>query len=150
MQMQSLQEIWVYAYNAGYICRKSSKDGLATWQPLKRQFSAEEYKNCELPISDKILSLMNQLVVGDDEADLTDSHITINGQLYANTVEKYHFIVQHLRIPYLNKTSLTICKFAQIAYNAGQAKAEHENGGYDAELWKFYEENELGNWRTYI
>lgn len=64
--------------------------------------------------------------------------------------EKYHFYLQHSKIPTLNFTEGTLTRLMQIAYNAGQLEAEWNDKIYTNELKKYYTENNLKNMGTYM
>ena len=89
-----------------------------------------------------------------DDAELTDVMFRIRENEIEfeidNTIESQHFLAQHFRLPILCDFTLPIVKLAQIAYNAGQFKAERDNGVYNKEVLDFYDRHQLDSISTYV
>ena len=65
-----------------------------------------------------------------------------------NRVETSHYLIQHLRIPYMKTATLTT--IAQIAYNAGQLRSHFNKVDYLAEFLSDYSVNKLDELKTYV
>jgi hypothetical protein len=150
--MSTLVELWNFTYEKGYKVRKNKKDGLAEWQPLKKKYG-ELAKDTKFPVNDAIKELSDKYFkVGEDTTDLQDSKFEYNDNTLNNKIDTHHFFIQHFRIPYLEKHNLSVLKFLQIAYNAGQLKASFEDGDYDdiPDMKEFYHEHKLDQPDTFI
>ncbi len=151
--MENLGELWTNILDIGYGVRNSNRSGLDSWQPLKTTYGKYYVKGYEsgIPILEETKFLSDgRYVIGTDKKDHTDSKFEINGKILDNQVEKYHFLIQHFRIPILGNYKLPILKILQIAYNAGQFKASVEKGEYSTDIVNFYRANNLGSIETYL
>lgn len=92
-----------------------------------------------------------QKYVFTDITNHSDVNLIINNTHFDNTNESHHFIIQHFRIPKLEKYCLSFVKVLQIAYNIGQARAVFEKENiYGVAFQKYYETHRLGQIDTYI
>ena len=85
-------------------------DGLAFWQPLKKQLDIDA-KAKKFKLQDKILTkyVMNEI-----------AEYTVNAKEEKKLQEHEHFIIQTYRIPLTEKP--TIRKIVQLALNIGQCR----------------------------
>lgn len=145
------EELWINYENIGYISRNTGQDGLKTWKQLKDTVSDSLLGG---QISDELVKIINRgYMIGHDDVDhrdvtFTDKSNSLDSMLH-NVEEIDHFFIQHLRIPILANLKLTRRKFAQIAYNAGQFRAEKEKNTYNQDVVTYYDKNNLGNYQTY-
>lgn len=73
-----------------------------------------------------------------------DSTFNYDGITLHNKKEINHFFIQHFRIPKLMNYEVSVLKLLQIAYNAGQFKAERENKkSYSKKILNFYDKYNL-------
>lgn len=149
---KNLKQIWSETINYGYKVNKNKQNGLESWQPLKSKFSKYILENnTNIPLKQNFISFVNSLNYKyNDTMDQNDVILTIGNSVLDNKIEKFHFIIQHFRIPMLEKFNLSIVKFAQLAYNIGQAKATLERGEYDDNIKKFYQQYKLDNINTFF
>lgn len=150
--MSSLHDLWNKTYEKGYEVRKSGKNGLNEWQPLKKEYM-EILKDTKFPVKGEIKENVEKyLIIGDDKQDLQDCKFKYNDSTLDNKIDYHHFFIQHFRIPYLEGYDLSVLKFLQIAYNAGQLKASFENGDYDnmPNIKKFYNDHKLDQPDTFV
>lgn len=151
---ETLQQIWYDMSNTGYLVRKNHKDGLQAWQPYKEKYSKYLFSNNQkkivlkqsfIDLTDKIKYTFN------DKIEHSDASIVTNNETLDNNKETDHFIIQHFRIPKMLDFQLPVVKFAQIAYNIGQARAVfmYENS-YNDNIKNFYNQNNLDQISTYI
>jgi len=152
---QTLQELWNKTMDYGYEVRKSKKDGLESWQPLKKEYANYFIKGYDegIPVNESFIKsqIMKKIKyqIGLDEKEHTDVMVSI-GKETVDNLDKNHFFVQHFRIPVLEKNKLSVVKVLQIAYNAGQYKAEAEKKNYPTAILEFYDENKLNDIKTFI
>ena len=158
---QTLQELWNKTMDYGYEVRKSKKDGLESWQPLKKEYANYFIKGYDegIPVNESFNKIMKKIKyqIGSDEKEHTDVMVSI-GKETVDNLDKNHFFVQHFRIPVLEKNKLpvleknklSVVKVLQIAYNAGQYKAEAEKKNYPTTILEFYDENKLNDIETFI
>lgn len=152
--MEYLGALWLNMIDVGYNIRKSRADGQAAWQPYKNKYANYVFENGDrsIPLKasflDKIRGVNYKFTDWQDETDAT---LIISGIVLDNRIETHHFIIQHFRIPSLEKCDLSVVKIAQLAYNIGQAKAVIEcEKVYDPQILEFYKKNHLNEITTYI
>jgi len=112
--LENLEIIFNHVLDKAYKLRKANPtkfDGLGFWQPIKKllepldQYSAKKWKKIPKNLTKKIMLL---------------PEYTINGYEEKSIIENNHFIIQQVRIPL--KEATTIRKIIQIALNIGQYK----------------------------
>ena len=152
--MEDISALWQTMIDVGYNVRKNGQNGLIAWQPYKNKYADYVFENGESKILlrqdfvDFVRQLNYQFA---DAVDHTDAVLIVNGDVLDNTMLTHHFIVQHFRIPIIENNNLSVFKLAQLAYNVGQAKAVRElEYVYSPTIMKFYSENNLDNFRTYV
>jgi len=110
--LENLEIIFNCVLEKAYKLRKANPtkfDGLGFWQPIKKllepldEYSAKKWKKIPKKLTKSIMLL---------------PEFTINGYEEKIIIENNHFIIQQVRIP-LNEKS-TIRKIIQIALNIGQ------------------------------
>ncbi len=150
--MTTIRDIWNEVKLIGYNVRIRDLNGLTEWQPLKVKYSVYVLADGKkLKVSNKICQLVSQYYMVDmKDDDHVDSKIKINETILINSKDVDHFIIQHFRIPKMSDYNLSILKFAQIAYNAGQYEASKQQGVYDQIINDFYTENNLGLPETFL
>lgn len=148
----TLREIWNNVKNIGYNVRINNLNGLEKWQQLKNT-----YNRCvlsdgkKMEVSDTIKQLIsNHYVTNSEDTYQANSKFFIETVILINSIEIDHFFVQHFRIPVLSDFELSVLKFAQIAYNAGQYDAAREQNMYNDITNTFYDVNKLGSPETYV
>lgn len=155
MENKTLEDLWTDTLSEGYLVRKNGLDGLKSWQPLKQKYSKMYINKYEdgIPIKEYFSFIAkDKYIVGSDKVDHRDSTFKLGKNELTNEMESHHFYIQHFRIPYLESNKLSVLKLLQIAYNAGQFKAELEknNSVYGVEFVDFYKNNKLDQISTYI
>ena len=123
--MSTLGNLWNELIDIGYTVRSQKQDGMAAWQPYKSKYANFNLEGYEtgIPIKESFVKLIESLNYKfNDVIEQTDVKLVINGQIYDNTVETNHFLIQHFRIPKLEKYRLSVVKVLQLAYNIGQLK----------------------------
>lgn len=146
-----VENLWNHVLNHGYTVRKNGLNGLEEWQPLKNLYSTYEIGTTKnVPINEKIKGLVQKVNYACQDKDHNDVTIEICDIKLTNSKETDHFIIQHLRIPTMLDFTLPLVKILQIAYNAGQVKAEIEKDTYHQKIVKFYEENKLSDLTTFV
>jgi len=145
----NINKLWQEIINIGYDARKNNKDGLALWQPIKKQYQIYDMK---YKINKSFINLTKEInyshKLSDD--DHKNASIIINYTLLDNTIPDEHFIIQHFRIPIMENFNLQLYKLLQIAYNIGQSKALFEMKKYNQDIIDFYIKNKLDILETYI
>lgn len=127
--------------------RSNGLNKLVEWRKIKWLYRTEVLVH----VSNTVAELINKhYKIGMDVIDHADSVVNIESFDVTNSIESEHFFVQHFRIPILEGMSLSECKIAQIAYNAGQFKAEREKGTYLQQVLDFYYHNKLGDFLTFV
>jgi hypothetical protein len=157
IEIIEIQKYWNYAKKCGYDIRKSGKDGRQGWHNLANEFKVISNNSKSFTLNKKIKELIQLTYVNDElSEDQINSAVKINEKVYIqNCIEKYHFIVQHMRIPFIvfkttGSYNLPFIKLMQIAYNCGQYKALEEANEYDPEIVNFYNTNKLDQLSTFI
>ena len=79
--------------------------------------------------------------------EVSETAFKMFGKKLDNRVETSHYLIQHLRIPYLKTATLTT--IAQIAYNAGQLRS-HFKIPYISEFLYEYSNRKMDEIGTYI
>lgn len=145
----SVNELWDSVLKIGYHSRHNNHNGLDTWLKLKKKLSTftdlVQINPCFRDIMSKIIYQINT-----DKEEHTDVEITIQNIIMKNTIETNHFFIQHFRIVTVANYKLPFTKLLQIAYNAGQFRAEEERNTYDTIIAKFYTINRLADIDTFI
>lgn len=155
MENETLVDLWADTLLQGYNTRKNGLDGLKSWQPLKQKYEKMYVIGYEngIPVNAYFSFMVkDKYIIGSDKLDHKDSIFKIDKNYLANGIEPHHFYIQHFRIPNLESNKLSVLKLLQIAYNAGQFKAELEknNSVYATEFVDFYKNNKLDQIDTYI
>ena len=152
--MSTLENLWDELIDIGYNVRSQIQNGMAAWQPYKSKYANFNLEGYEtgIPIKESFVKLMESMKYKfNDTIEQTDVKLEINGQIFDNTIETNHFLVQHFRIPKLEKYRLSVVKVLQLAYNVGQLKAVFENENiYGGNLKKIYYKHHLDDISTYI
>lgn len=146
--MSAVEKIWKSVQNYGYKVRKSKLDGLVSWKKIKSIL-----ENYNMPIIwyknalDRYQEMTKTKFQLKDEEK--DSSWTENKQ---KQWELEHFFIQHSRIPHNNpdKPNSDFIRLMQIAYNAGQFKAEREQNSYPQEFLDYYDSNNMGTSVYYL
>ena len=150
--MTTLLSCWDEVKMIGYNTRINNEDGLKNWQPMKEKY--KKYildNNNDIPIKSIIKKITDKYYkIGDDLDEHTKSHFKIKDETVANEIERNHFFIQHFRIPILSNYKLSVLKFLQIAYNAGQYKAMNELEPYSENVNKFYKKYKLGEANRFV
>jgi hypothetical protein len=135
------KHLWARTMQKGYEVRKNKLDGQKEWELL-----SSEYEKLYLDEYPKGIPVENSFI-----KFATSKHIKYidpeEGENKAN-----HFYIQHFRIPSVENFNLSITRLLQIAYNAGQFKAELElcPESYEPEFVEFYRLHKLNEITTYI
>jgi hypothetical protein len=152
MQKLNLSQLWHETYNFGVHVRKNNKDGFVEWGPLKTKYSKYYIANNDdgIPLLDSFKEFEEKLVYNLEINDLDHLNVVmeINSKIMNN--KDHHFFIQHFRIPKMFNYKLTVVKLLQIAYNAGQLKADMDDNRYDGDIISFYTQNSLYDIKTYV
>jgi len=151
--MDQIKTDWESTKAHGYNVRKDYlttktqyQSGIREWQPLKNHFA----------LYPQIFDLSKNYprnypyALGCDTEDHSDSMFVLKTITLHNEHEQDHFFIQHFRIVELCEKKLSYVKLMQIAYNAGQFKAQNEVRKYRKEVMSYYDENKLSELETYI
>jgi hypothetical protein len=149
METKTLNELWNEVFKFGYNVRRTNKNGFQMWQPVKEKYSRDNKKYTVTNGNIKKFATAFLKVDNSDEDNIKYSFEHCEFTLIDET-ECGHFFIQHFRIPLAEKYELTLVKILQIAYNAGQFKAEREKGIYSMTILNFYDDNKLGQIETFI
>ena len=153
--MTTVLKLWTETIAKGFQVRSLGLDGLAEWQPIKK----EHADDCVVGMIDGILlkpnipDLVNSggcLRINEDKKDLTDAQFILDNLVLDNSDPKGHFLIQHFRIPIMCGARIHVVKLLQIAYNVGQFQAIRDENGYDDKINKFYDQHKLYDLHTYI
>ncbi|XWV25209.1 hypothetical protein QJ856_gp0563 [Tupanvirus deep ocean] len=151
---QNLTDIWNEIVDVGYKTRSKRQNGLAAWQPYKAKYLNVIIEGYEkgIPVKNSFIDFSESLDYQyNDIKEHTDVILKFADQVLNNTIETNHFLIQHFRIPRLEKYNLSVLKTLQLAYNIGQLKAVFEKENvYSNELKKLYYKTKLDNISTYI
>ncbi|XWV26468.1 putative orfan [Tupanvirus soda lake] len=150
----TLKDIWNEIVDVGYRTRSTRQNGLAAWQPYKAKYSNFNLEGYEkgIPMKNSFIDFSESLNYQyNDIKEHTDVILKFDGQILNNTTETHHFLIQHFRIPKLEKYNLSVLKTLQLAYNIGQLKAVFDKENvYTDELISLYHEKKLDDISTYI
>ena len=133
--------LWEAVKEYGYNVRKENLDGLEAWNKLKVLLAP-----CSVSFNwnQDCMTFYNHLIsVGVMENYIEENMTKVQW-------EQDHFLLQHGRIPFKNANSADLSRLFQVAYNAGQFRAEVEKGSYRDTLVEYYESNRLGKIDTYF
>lgn len=151
--MEKLQELFDLGIEYGYTSKSNKLDGEQTWGFVKNEIDKTKICNWNtpretlegIPISNtmEIYSYIHDVLKMYGEAgDMDIYHID------KNVWERYHFVLQTIRIPKTSDCSLL--KLVQIAFNIGQYKASNNNIPYEEYINRFIELNKLNKVSSYI
>lgn len=147
----TLGELWDQMVNHGYYVRIHDKNGLEEWQPYKKLYSNYYLEGLDgIDIDNHVKYLCGEFYKPHGKED--EESIFEYGDLkLKNTIDYNHFFVQHCRIPKLMDYKVSVLKFLQIAYNAGQFSAERKlnKDSYDQKILDFYDQNSWNNIDTF-
>lgn len=151
MQVQNAEDLFRYMVEKGYMVRDRNLDGLKEWQQYKFQYESHVWnlngqKTITIHMNSEFIRLCENISIYNGK----NINAILNEENINNETESGHFIVQHFRIPRTQKYRLSVVKFAQIAYNIGQARFEFRRGTYSDSFTKFYLENQLDHADIYI
>jgi len=135
-----IYELWEISINYGYNTRINKKDGFENWNLFKKILP-----DCKLEWKDTTNTIYTDLIALDVNADDDEKK---SGFSHAEW-ERHHYLIQHGRIIH-NNPSGSLIRLLQIAYNAGQFKAELEKRIYPAKQLQYYISHELNRVTTYI
>lgn len=149
---KTLIEVFGIIANYGYNVRKNKENGLTKWQEIKNEISQWHLKDCPLiEIRDEFKNTLRAFKYRYSSLDDQDAEIQIGQYVMHNSIEKYHFVIQHIRIPLMCNFKVQFVKLMQIAYNIGQAKATFEEpAAYPKSLKVVYEQTKLSDLITYV
>lgn len=157
---EEIKGMWIMMFNEGYNVRKSVKDGYEEWQPFKKAY--ENYKITGYEDGIKIRTGIRHFaaILGYDKKDDTHDNAQLTIRVHTPGVEPLivgnkgptHFFVQLFRIPEMFNYKLSYVKLAQLAYNAGQARAviDHEKNVYDDRIEGLYTQYKLDKVETFV
>jgi hypothetical protein len=132
-------ELWNSIVMYGERTREGNMNGLERWNFLKELIPNVKIQWNKL--AKKIYDDLGKLGVNHlEELESGLSHIDW---------ERQHFLSQHGRIIYKNPEG-TLVRLYQIAFNIGQFKVEARKKLYTEEQMKYYKENKLDQYDTYV
>lgn len=135
-----IYDLWEEIINYGYEIRKNNKDGKVGWDTIKVLIP-----DLKITWLDKPKNFHDKLVeLGVNKSETPEEAVMSKAQW-----ERHHYLLQHGRIVKNNEDG-NLQRLLQIAYNAGQFKAELEKETYPVEQLKYYIINELNKVTTYI
>jgi hypothetical protein len=148
----TIDQLWDSFVKYGYEVRHGKKKGYDAWSVVKTPLASID-NDCKFSIwNNKSVTyydlLKNKLGLNGDT--IVDANGNETNDVADHLIwEPHHFMLQHGRIVKNNKPSLL--RLLQIAYNAGQLRAERQSNGDKAfanEQISFY--NDSTNGMTYI
>lgn len=144
--MEKIEDLFEKIIRWGYDTRSKKFDGLKRWNVMKDILSESKVKGSWNPkVKEFFVEMRSTLKIQECKDEFKGSNEDIQREW-----EKHHFYLQHARIPTLNFSEPTLVRLMQIAYNAGQLRAEWNNDFYNKEKRDFYESNHLDNIHTYM
>ncbi len=132
--------LWDRVINYGYLIRKNSKDGLESWNLLKKLIPEQH-----IEWTDKSKKFYKELI----DLGVNSNESPEEAKMTKPKWERHHYLLQHGRIVEKNPKG-NLIRLLQIAYNSGQFKAELEKQVYPKEQLQYYIINELNKVNTYI
>ena len=135
-----IYDLWEEFTNVGYMIRKSDKDGNAGWESIKVLIPT-----LSVVWSEKSKTYFDKLV----ELGVNGAETPEVATLSKSEWERHHYLIQHGRIIKRNPEG-NLQRLLQIAYNAGQFKAELEKDAYPIDQLKYYLVNDLNKVTSYI
>lgn len=142
------EQYWRTGYGTGFNVRSQRRNGLEGYQALKLEHQSIPGV---IPMSQKFIELCNSINYKVDAADDDNLNATveISGVVMNNNDGDIgHYFVQHFRIPRMTNFNLPVGKLVQIAYNAGQLKADWDK--YPVEIQNFIIDNKLDQLSSFI
>lgn len=149
----TILDLWNAVEEYGYTTRKTRMDGLSNWRLVKSSFEALKFDSMDkVTMTNQFIKFASaQVFQVDDLIDYTDLKMTINDTMLDNTIETHHFLIQHFRIPMIEKYNLNLVKILQLAYNIGQLRSVFENEAVYSDVIKnFYDDANLRHIITYL
>jgi hypothetical protein len=135
-----IYDLWEEFTNFGYMIRKSDKDGIAGWESIKVLIPT-----LSVVWSEKSKTYFDKLV----ELGVNGAETPEVATLSKSEWERHHYLIQHGRIIIKNPEG-NLGKLLQIAYNAGQFRAELEKNAYPIDQLKYYIVHDLNKVTSYI
>jgi hypothetical protein len=138
MENITIEKLWAEFEKYGFEVRSKSKLGNDAWQVVKKNFSDCPFSKWNEPSVSYYKTMKELHLYGDTIVDKDGKEVNDNDD--HSIWELHHFMIQHGRIVNNNKPSLM--RLAQIAYNAGQLRAERRNNGnnaYSAKQIEYYD-----------
>jgi hypothetical protein len=135
-----IYDLWEEFTNFGYMIRKSDKDGIAGWKSIMVLIP-----KLNVTWIEKSKVYFEKLVeLGVNGVETTDESIISTPEWRRN-----HYLIQHGRIIMKNPEG-NLERLLQIAYNAGQFRAELEKNAYPIDQLKYYLVHDLNKVTSYI
>lgn len=144
--MEKIEELFEKIIGWGYNTRSKKLDGLKRWNIMKDILSQSKVKGSwNQKVKEYFVEMRSTLKIQECKDEFKGTPEDIQREW-----EKHHFYLQHARIPTLNFSEPTLVRLMQIAYNAGQLRAEWNNDFYNKDMRDFYGTNRLDNIHTYM
>jgi hypothetical protein len=137
---KTLEELWNQILEYGYQVRYKKRDGLRAWSMIKSQIP-----DLSLDWTAQSRAFYKELA----ELGVNTSESSGQSGLSHRAWERDHYLLQHGRIIKMNPRG-SLVRFLQIAYNAGQFKAELERANYPGKQLRYYIIQSLNRPSTYI
>jgi hypothetical protein len=138
--MDIIRDLWNGIIEYGYRTRQGKLDGLERWNNIKKTIP-----NIKIEWTNKSKKIFDDLkAFGVDSSENAEE-----AGLEKNEWDRNHFLIQHGRI-IKNNPDGNLIRLFQIAYNAGQFRAENEKTQYSADIRDYYVRNELNKLETYL
>ena len=138
--MDLIKELWNGITEYGYRTRQGKLDGLERWNNIKKTIP-----NIKIEWTNKSKKIFDDLkTFGVDSSENAEE-----AGLEKNEWDRNHFLIQHGRI-IKNNPEGNLIRLFQIAYNAGQFRAENEKTQYSPDIRDYYVRNELNKLETYL
>jgi len=139
--MELLKLLWTEMIQYGYNVRSKGKDGLVAWTNIKVFIPG-----LKITWTEHSKTIYESLLAFG--VSPTDETYEASG-MTKEEWDRDHFLIQHGRI-IKNNLDGTLVRLMQIAYNAGQFRAEREKNSYNPIKLKYYDDNKLDELETYI
>ena len=142
-KVAQVHELYDAFINYGYNVRKTNKSGYDAWIAIKKDIPEEiiSWKTSAKGV------IYNQLNVKFNIPDVKPTkNLDCKGQL---RWERNYFLLQHGRV-IKNYPTASLTKLFQIAYNAGQFKAENEMDPYPQAHLQYYINADLSKVTSFV
>lgn len=147
MSTPKLSKLWDKVKEYGYNVRSKNLDGLASWNVIKKELIKNNaIGKWNIKIVGIYGFMKTKLGIKEEQCEINEKDEKIQKEIW----EKYHFYLQHARIPVLNFEEPRLYRLMQVAYNAGQLKALFNDEFYTKDMKEYYADSKLSDMDSYM